>query len=453
MALDDLNDGLERNRADCLNALVALVRQPSISSNDTAVRECAVLLLDMLRQAGLDAELFETGGRPLIYAHRLVASQFPTILFYGHYDVVPAEPIAEWHSPPFQPEVRGGKIFGRGTGDNKGQLLAHIFAVKIWLETRGELPVNVKMILEGEEECDSPHLEAFVSSNRDRLKADFVYTSDGALHNTGAPLILLGVRGELYLEFTVHGARWDNHSGNKGGVVPNPAWKIVDLLRTMRDRQGRVTIEGFYDGVTPPDEATLELIRRLPYDIEKTRTVIGYDELDLDAETYYRRLMLEPTFNIAGFTSGYDGEGAKTIIPAKAVLKVDFRLVGKQDPEDIFRKVSDHVRRHAPDVRVERLGMFKPSRTRPDLPVVQQVIAAVRRAYGMDPLIQPCMGGSLPDSVWTHTLGVPSILVPYANADQNNHAPNENLGLDNFYAGIRCTLSVLEAFGKERSVA
>jgi acetylornithine deacetylase/succinyl-diaminopimelate desuccinylase-like protein len=222
----------------------------------------------------------------------------------------------------------------------------------------------------------------------------------------------------------------------------------------MRDRQGRVTIEGFYDGVTPPDADTLELIRRLPFDLEKTRAVIGYDELDLDAETYYRRLMLEPTFNIAGFTSGYGGEGAKTIIPAKAVLKVDFRLVGKQDPEEIFRKVSDHVRRHAPDVRVERLGgMFRPSRTRPGLPLVQQVTAAVRRAYGMEPLVQPCMGGSLPDSVWTQTLGAPSILVPYANADQNNHAPNENLGLDHFYAGIRCTLSVIDAFGKEKAGA
>ena len=289
------------------------------------------------------------------------------------------------------------------------------------------------MILEGEEECDSPHLEEFVARNRDRLRTDLVYTSDGALHSTGAPLILLGVRGELFIEFTAYGAKWDNHSGNKGGVVPNPAWKLVDLLRTMRDRKGRVTIEGFYDGVTTPDAATLDLIQRLPYDIEGMRAVTGYDELDLDSETYYRRLMLEPTFNIAGFTSGYGGEGAKTIIPAKAVLKVDFRLVGKQDPKDIFSKVADHVRRYAPDVRLEQLGSFKPSRTPPDLPIVKHVTEAVRRAYRMEPLIQPCMGGSLPDSVWTHTLGVPSVLVPYANADQNNHAPNENLDLENFY--------------------
>ena len=238
MELDDLYDRLEQSRAHCLGALFALARKPSISSDDTAVRECAALLIDMLQQAGLDAELCETGGRPLIYAQRMVAPQLPTILFYGHYDVVTAEPLDAWHSPPFQPEVRDGKIFGRGTSDNKGQLLAHAFAVKIWLETRGELPVNVKMILEGEEECDSPHLDAFVARNRERLKADLVYTSDGALHNTGAPLILLGVRGELYIEFTAHGAKWDNHSGNKGGVVPNPIWTLVQALAGMKNALG-----------------------------------------------------------------------------------------------------------------------------------------------------------------------------------------------------------------------
>ena len=396
MTLNDLYEHVERNRAGYLETLLTLVRQPSISAQNLGIRECAGLLLQMVKQAGLDAVLCETGGQPLICATRIVSPEFPTVLFYGHYDVQPPEPLEEWHTDPFLPEVRDGKVLGRGAADNKGQLLAHVLAVTTWLQTRGELPVNVKMIFEGEEECDSPYLEGFVARNRDLLKADLVYTSDGALHDTGAPLVVLGVRGELYVEFTACGAKWDNHSGNKGGVVPNPAWKIVDLLQTMRDRQGNVTIEGFYDGVVPADTATLDLIRKLPFDLEKTRAAVGFDGFDLDAETYYRKLMLEPTFNIAGFNSGYGGEGAKTIIPAKAVLKVDFRLVGTQDPEDIFQKVARHVQHHAPDIRVKFLGAFKPSRTRPDLPVVQRVVAAVGRAYGTEPLIQPSLGEACP---------------------------------------------------------
>jgi acetylornithine deacetylase/succinyl-diaminopimelate desuccinylase-like protein len=448
MALNDLFDQVERNREAYLETLFTLLRQPSISAQNVGVRECAGLLAGMVREAGMDAKIMETKGQPVIFAERIVSPDAFTVLFYGHYDVQPPEPLESWHSEPFLPEVRDGKIFGRGTGDNKGQLLAHVLAVKTWLATRGEVPLNVKMVFEGEEESSSPHLDAFVAQNRDLLKADLVYTSDGSLHETGAPLVILGVRGILYIELTAWGAKWDNHSGNKGGVVPNPAWKIIDLLQTMRDSYGNVRIEGFYDGVSPPGPATLDLIRRLPFDKQKIRAAIGYDGFDMDVETYYRKLMLEPTFNIAGFTSGYGGEGSKTIIPAKAVLKVDFRLVGDQDPEDIFQKVSRHIKQHAPDIQVKFMGAMKPSRTRPDLPSIQRVVEAVHQAYGMEPIVQPSLGGSLPDYVWTRTLGVPSVLVPYANADESNHAPNENLDLDKFYAGIKCTLSVLDRLSR-----
>jgi len=448
MALNDLFDQVEHNREAYLEALFTLLRQPSISAQNVGVRECAGLLAGMVREAGMDAKIMETKGQPVIFAERIVSPNAFTVLFYGHYDVQPPEPLESWHSEPFLPEVRDGKIFGRGTGDNKGQLLAHVLAVKTWLATRGEVPLNVKMVFEGEEESSSPHLDAFVAQNRELLKADLVYTSDGSLHETGTPLVILGVRGILYIELTAWGAKWDNHSGNKGGVVPNPAWKIIDLLQTMLDSQDKVRIDGFYDGVSPPGPQTLDLIRSLPFDKQKIRAAIGYDGFDMDVETYYRKLMLEPTFNIAGFTSGYGGEGSKTIIPAKAVLKVDFRLVGDQDPEDIFQKVSRHIKQHAPDIQVKFMGAMKPSRTRPDLPSIQRVVEAVRQAYGMEPIVQPSLGGSLPDYVWTRTLGVPSVLVPYANADESNHAPNENLDLDKFYAGIKCTLSVLDRLSR-----
>ncbi len=453
MTLSDLFDHVEQNRQTYLDTLFTLLRQPSISTRNVGIRECAGLLADMLKQAGMNVKVMETEGQPLVFAERIVSAEAFTILFYGHYDVQPPEPLEAWHSNPFSPQVRNGKIFARGAADNKGQLLAHVLAVNAWLQTHDELPLNVKMLFEGEEESSSPHLNSFVAQNRDLLKTDLVYTSDGPLHETGTPMVLLGVRGILFIELTAWGARWDNHSGNKGGIVPNPAWTLIDLLRTMRDPQGKVTIDGFYDGVTPPDAGTLELIRKLPFDKEKTRAAIGYDAFDMDVESYCRKLMLEPTFNIAGFSSGYSGEGWKTIIPAKATLRVDFRLVGDQDPDDIFQKLSRHVKHHSPGVQVKFVGAMKPSRTRPDIPAVQRVIEAVELGYGIAPIVQPNLGGSLPDYVWTRTLGVPSVLVPYANADENNHAPNENLDVDKFYAGVKCTLSVLDVLGKMKKDA
>jgi acetylornithine deacetylase/succinyl-diaminopimelate desuccinylase-like protein len=447
MSLNDLFEHVDRNRDAYLASLFKLLRQPSISAQKIGVRDCAKLLAGIVKEAGLEPEIVETAGEPVVFGRRMVSPERFTILFYGHYDVQPPEPLADWVSPPFSPTLRNGKIFARGAADNKGQLIAHLLALKTWQEIRGELPINVKVVFEGEEESSSPHLNQFVLENREKLRADLVYTSDGPLHETGSPMVLLGVRGILYVEMIARGAKWDNHSGNKGGVVPNPAWKLIDLLRTMRSPDGRVTIEGFYDGIEMPAPVILDLIRKLPFDRDKTREAIGWDEFDLDAETYYRRLTLEPTFNIAGFTSGYGGEGSKTIIPAKALLKIDFRLVVDQDPEDVFRKISDHVKRHAPDVELRFLGAMKPSRTAPDLKPVQAVIGAVRAAYGVDPLVQPSLGGSLPDYVWTKTLGIPSVVVPYANADESNHAPNENLDLEKFYQGIKCTLSVLSGLG------
>jgi acetylornithine deacetylase/succinyl-diaminopimelate desuccinylase-like protein len=316
------------------------------------------------------------------------------------------------------------------------------------MAVHGKLPVNVKFVFEGEEETSSPNIAAFVEAHREKLKTDLVYTSDGPLDASGRPVVLLGVRGILYVELEAHGARWDNHSGNKGGIVPNPAWTLVELLSTIRDREGRVLIEGFYDDVQPPTEQMTALIRALPFDKDEISKTVGYDGFDMDSGSYYRKLMLEPTFNIAGFTSGYGGEGAKTIIPHKAILKSDMRLVVDQDPDDIFKKLVAHVKKHAPAVTVKRLGDMQPSRTSPELEVVHVVTEAVAEAYGEAPILQPSLGGSLPDYVWTKILNVPSVVVPYANADESNHAPNENLEVDKFFKGIRCSCSVLSALGR-----
>ncbi|UCZ51397.1 M20/M25/M40 family metallo-hydrolase [Bacillus shivajii] len=439
---------IDRNQKEYLEDLFKLLRQPSISSQNIGVTECATMLANMIEDIGMDAEIIHTPGQPIVYAERIVSPDALTVLIYGHYDVQPPEPLSEWHSEPFEPTIRDGKIFARGVGDNKGQLMAQVLAVKSYLQCYGELPINVKFVFEGEEESTSVHLEQFVHDHQEKLKADLVYTSDGPMHASGAPFVILGVRGIQYVELNACGAKWDNHSGNKGGVVPNPAWKLVDLLQTMRDGDGKVLIEGFYDDIVSPTEKERKLIKSLPFNQEETNETNGYEGDDDDAESYYRKLAFEPTFNICGFVSGYGGEGSKTIIPSKATLKMDMRLVVNQDPKDIFTKFKNHVKKHAPEVEVKDLGFMYPSRTSVDHDFVDVITKSVRSTYKQEPIVLPSLGGSLPDYVWTKILGLPSIVVPYANADENNHSPNENMEVELFYKGIKNTCQVIYDLGE-----
>ena len=454
MAPDQVLRLIDERKEEYLQQLFAVLRQKSISAQNIGIRECAELVKGMMEDGGIRTRLIETAGHPVIYGEMIRNPDAFTVLIYGHYDVQPPDPLDEWNSEPFEPTIRDGKIYCRGAGDNKGQFMAQILALKTYRDVFGDLPINIKVVLEGEEEVGSPNLASFVEQHREMLKADLVYTSDGPMHDSGAPYVLLGVRGMLYVEMTACGADWDNHSGNKGNIVPNPAWTLIDLLRTMRDENGRVLIEGFYDHIRKPSEAEKELIRKLPFNREQVAEKIGYPALDMDGETYYNKLTMEPTFNIAGFTSGYGGEGSKTIIPAKATVKMDMRLVVDQDPADIYEKFCAHVKKHAPGVTVKHLGAMKPSRTPGDLDVVKVVTEAVRKSYGMEPVLQPSLGGSLPDYVWTQILKAPSVVVPYANFDEANHSPNENIGVDNFYNGIRCTAQLiwqLGEFAKEKA--
>lgn len=447
MELERVLSFVEKNKEEYLQKLFKILRQKSISSQNDGVRECAVLLKELMEEIGIATQLIETDQFPIVYGEIITDPSYFTLLFYGHYDVQPVDPIEEWKTPPFEPTIRNGKIYCRGVGDNKGQFMAHLFAIKAMLDVYGKLPINVKMVFEGEEESSSSSLPAFVRDHKEMLAADLVYTSDGPMHESGAPLVLLGVRGVLCLEMIAKGADRDNHSGNKGNIVPNPAWMLIDLLRTMRDRDGKILVEGFYDNIQNPTEKELELLKRLPFNHQQVGKEIGYEKLNIDGETYYRKLMFEPTFNIAGFTSGYGGEGSKTIIPSTAKVKIDFRLVEKQNPDDIFQKVCDHVKKHAPDIIVNHLGSMEPSRTSAENELVRIVEKAVADNYKQAPIVMPSLGGSLPDYVWTKILNVPSVVVPYANFDENNHSPNENLNLENFFNGITCTCHVIDALG------
>ncbi|WP_183192448.1 M20/M25/M40 family metallo-hydrolase [Brevibacillus fluminis] len=439
---------IEERNEHYLQRLFALLKQESISTMNKGVRECAELLKQVMEECGISSRLIETAGHPVVYGEWIKEENDFTVLIYGHYDVQPPDPIEEWESPPFEPTIRDGRIYCRGVGDNKGQLMAQVLAIKTMLDCYGELPVNVKLVFEGEEENGSPHLAAFVEEHKELLACDLVYTSDGPMHASGIPSVELGVRGILGVELVAHGAKWDHHSGNMGNIAPNPAWMLIDLLKTMRDEKGRVLIEGFYDHIRQPTDYELGLFRKLPFDREELIKQIGYPEFEADAETFYRQLSLEPTFNICGFHSGYGGEGSKTIIPARASVKMDIRLVVDQDPADIFQKFCAHVKKHAPDIEVLHQGEMKPSRTPADLEIISVIVQAVADAYTVEPLLVPGVGGSLPDYVWTQILGVPSVMVPYANADEANHAPNENMSVALFFKGISCTCHVLHRLGE-----
>lgn len=446
--LSDVFQYIDARRDEYLARLIDYVRRPSISAHGLGIAETADYIAAVLDGLGMGAQVLPTAGWPMVYAERLDAPGAPTVLLYGHYDVQPAEPLEAWISPPFEPTVRDGRLYGRGVGDNKGQHLAQILAVEALLACRGRLPCNVKILLEGEEEIGSPQMPAFVAANRERLACDLVITADGPVHESGRSCVMFGVRGVLSFELRARGANRDLHSGNFGGVAPNPLWTLVHLLATMKRPDGTITIDGFYDNVQPPSELERAALEKLPVDLAALMASLGLKRLDAPEERgYAERLALWPTLTINGLHGGYGGPGSKTVLPSEAVAKCDIRLVEAQTAAEIFAKLQAHVQRHAPDVELIWQGAMDPSKTPIDSPYAAPLVAGITQAQGEPPLLLPAMGGSLPEYVWTKILGVHAFVVPYANADEANHAPNENLELARFFGGIKTGAAILAHLG------
>jgi acetylornithine deacetylase/succinyl-diaminopimelate desuccinylase-like protein len=441
---------IEKHRASSLDRLIDYLRHPSISAENVGISEVAGLLVEMLAGIGLDASLVPTEGHPMVVARWAGAPGKPTVLLYGHYDVQPPDPLEKWLSPPFEPTIRDGRLYARGVGDNKGQHFAQILAIEAHLAVHGTLPCNVILLLEGEEEIGSPHIAGFVRANTDMLRADLAVTADGPRHASGAAAIKFGSRGVVSFELRCRHAVRDVHSGNFGGVVPNPIWTLVHLLATMKNADGEITIAGLHDDIEAPAPEERAAIERLPLDIAAVRQSIGLARLDAPPDRpFYDRLCFHPTLTINGFHGGYGGPGSKTVLPNEAVVKCDIRLVEAQDPEDILRKVAAHVALHSPEVEfvAEGAGM-QPSKT----PIASPFTAPLRRAFvaaqGCEPLLIPAGFGSLPGYVFTKILGIPAFVTPYANPDEANHAPNENLTLACFYDGIRTGAALLHELGQ-----
>ncbi|BDF77656.1 M20/M25/M40 family metallo-hydrolase [Pyramidobacter piscolens] len=449
MSLVDVHRHIEAHRDDDLELLKKLVAQPSVSARNMGVRECTELLRSLLTELGCDTvAICPTDGQPIVFAERKSKKAgAKTILFYGHYDTQPPDPVEEWITPPFEPTVRDGRLYGLGAADNKGQFLAHLLAVRSWLATEDDVPVNVKFILDGEEESGSPNMRAFVETHKDMLMADLVYNSDGPMNAGDFPEIKLGFRGDLSMEFELTTATHQNHS-KTGQLIPNPAIELCQLVASMIDRDGHVLIDGFYDDVLPPTAYERELMDGYAFEPKTLARVYGVKKLLKTAkEAYYTQLMFRPTFTINGMSSGYCGPGHKTCVPRSALMKLDVRLVKNMDPEKVLEKIRRHAAAFDPEIVVRAGKAMYPSKSDAEQPLCQAAIAAARSVYP-NAVVHPSSGGSNPDYVWTGIMKMPSVTVPYGNADQTNHSPNENLRLDCFHKGIHVSAAVIGRIGE-----
>ena len=456
--MDKVIDYINVNRDRYLEELKALLAIPSISAlpqHAADVRRCAEWCADEMRRIGLqNVKLIDTPGNPVVYGDWLGAEGAPTILFYGHYDVQPVDPLELWESPPFEATIRDGDIYARGSADDKGQVFMHFKAVEAHMKQNGRLPVNIKFILEGEEEVGSEHLDDFVKSHRDELKADVVVISDSPMFARGVPSMCYGLRGLVYFQIDVRGSSTDLHSGSFGGAVANPAIVLAQMLTQMKDRGGRIKIPGFYDDVVALNEEERKAWASLPFNARKYKKDFGIPKVF--GESGYstlERTWARPTFEVNGLLSGFTGEGAKTVLPAVAMAKVSMRLVPNQDPDKIAKLFEAYVNDVAPKtvaVKVTRMHGGKPWMTSYDNPFVQAAGRAIERGFGQKPVFTR-EGGSIPVvSTFQEELGLPSVLFGVGLPDENAHAPNEKLDVANFHNGIIASAILYDEISRTR---
>ena len=452
----DIEAFFAANRDRITKELYEFLRIPSVSARSEHkedVRRAAEWLAERMRAIGMETTVHPTAGHPVVVGEwRGAGEGKPTVLVYGHYDVQPAEPLELWESPPFEPTVRDGKLYARGSVDDKGQLYLHIKALEAHMAVRGGLPVNVIVVAEGEEEVGSEHLAPFIQEHAKELAADAVVISDSAMFAPGQPSILSSLRGLAYFQIDVQGPSGDLHSGSYGGAVVNPAMALARILATMHDADGRIAIPGFYDDVREWPAAVREQMRGLPFDEEHFRGETGATSLGGEkGYSVLERLWTRPTCEVNGLLSGYTGEGAKTVLPAKAMAKVSCRLVPDQTPEAIEKLMKAHVAKVAPKgvkVTVTHLHGGRPWRADLAGPLFDAAREALRAAYGRDPVVTG-EGGSIPVvGDFERTLKAPVLLVGFGLPGENAHAPNEWMSVENFEKGMRTIASFWEVYGK-----
>ena len=441
----DLIEYIESKREENLNELKEFLRIPSVSAKSehkTDIEKAAQWVAEKLRGAGLEnIQITPTKLHPLVYGESLHAPGKPTVLFYGHYDVQPAEPLELWTSPAFEPTVRDGNLFGRGTADDKGQVHIHIKALEALLKTNGQLPMNVKVMIEGEEEVGSVNLWDFVKQNRGRLKADALVVSDTSMLAKGVPSVTYGLRGLNYYEIEITGPAQDLHSGVFGGAVPNPITILAETIAKLHDKKFRVTVPGFYDDVDALSRQERKALNGLPWKEKEFRKTVGAPGLCGEkGYSIVEQVWTRPTLELNGIWGGYTGEGAKTVIPSKAHAKLSTRLVPHQNPAKIAKLVERHIRKLLPPTvrcKFEVLSMGKPWVAPYTHPIFQKAIGALEAGFGKKAVFIR-EGGSIPFVTQMHdTFKVPCVLMGFGLPDENAHAPDEHIALENYFGGIK----------------
>ena len=445
-----MREQVDASKEELLGELNEFLRMPSISAraeDNGEFRTCAEWVAGKLQEAGAEARIMETEGHPVVYAE--IGEGPRTLLSYGHYDVQPPEPLDLWETGPFEPTVRDGGLYARGVADDKADVLARIQALRLYLREHGLLPFKLKFLIEGEEEIGSPNLASFIRANADLLSADACLWEGSMKDEAGRPMLFCGTKGMAYVELRARGASYDLHS-MYGGIAPNPVWRLIQALRTIKDENGEITLDGLDGLAEEPSEKDLEAIDRIPFDDAALRGSWGVEALDrgLTGQEALREMLLRPTANIAGIKSGYTGPGAKTIVPSEAFVKMDFRLVAGQSPGPVLELIRSHLsRRGFDDIEVVDLHGVEPAKTPVDSPVVDTALQTWRDLGHEEAIVYPTIGGSGPTSLMVAELGIPTIMTGnVANVESRLHSPNEWVSLDDYFETIGYFARFFERF-------
>jgi acetylornithine deacetylase/succinyl-diaminopimelate desuccinylase-like protein len=452
-AIKRIEENVDKELPNLIASLQEFLRIKSISAQNIGMEECALFLKDTMESIGIECKILEKQGAfPVVFGQILNPSATKTLLIYGHYDVQPPEPLDLWESDPFDPVIRDGKIYARGSTDDKGNLWATIMAVKCLFEADIQIPINLKFFFEGEEEVGSPNFKAYMEENKDLLAADYTILCDRGVHESGRPQMYLGHKGITHAEITIKGAKRDVHSG-QAPFIPNAAWQLVWLLNQLKDENDNILIPGYYDNVLSPSEEDLKLLEKVPFDKKEYCEIYGISDIipKNEGTEALSSLLFKPTATINGLISGYQGEGNKTIVPNQATAKLDFRFVKNQDPKKCVELIRDFLQKNFDgEIEIELGDVRNPSKVSPSAEVVQVVIEASKRVYKEDPVVWPMLDGAGPMSLFEEILDAPAIIVglgaPFAYA--NTHAPNENISIENYSNGIKLMASTYYLYGE-----
>jgi len=446
--MNSIESFVEKNYERYEEELFELLRIPSISpvpGFEKDILECAEAFSKLMNSAGIKTKVYQTNGNPIVYGETEYKEGRTTILFYGHYDVQPEGDVGLWDSPPYEPEVRNDRIYARGIGDNKGQIFSHIKGYEVYNKMFGKANINLKYILEGEEESGSEQLRAFSEDHKEMLKADVTIWSDANMHISGRPVIILGLKGISYLKINVKGPSRDIHS-QFAAVLPNPIWKLITVLNSLKDKNGHVLVPGFYEDTEPPSNEVLQAIKRIPGKLTDYTDDWGVTETlsNNEIEDFYLRYMYEPTLNCGCISAG-NPTSSKNVVPHEAAAWLDIRTVPNQKHTEICRKVKNFISSlEVPDIEVSCFGI-DPAYTPLDNPFISTIIGVLQSVWKKEPIIFPALGGSGPFHVFNVVIGAPCIMVPFADSQQHDHGPNESMPIRNIKSGISTSAKLIQS--------